>query len=268
MIRRKLHDTFPRFFSYILFQVVKSGALFVVYRYYSDNYFDAYWTGNAISIFLAVLVMDEIWHNLFQKHAGIQDLGSLLFRWACILMLLIAIVSALPGRDNNADRVVAAVLTFDRSMRLMQCGLFFLVLLLCRLIKQFWRHHVFGIALGFGIFATVELILVSILTRFGNAPLATLSLVKSAAYNAVTLLWISYLRQPVPMPQPLGAVLKLDTWNDELLAAPCVATGDDSFLTMVEQAVERVLSRSSTWPRPASKGSTIVSRNPYPEDRN
>jgi hypothetical protein len=268
MVRRKLRATFPRFFTYILFQVIKSGVLFVVYRYYHDSYFDAYWTGNAISILLAVTVMDEIWHNLFQRYEGIQDLGSILFRWACVLMFLIAIVSALPGRENNADRVVAAVLTFDRSMRLMQCGLFFLVLLLCRLLKHFWRQNVFGIALGFGIFATVELVLVGILTRFGTGPIAIVSLIKSVTYNAVTLLWISYLRQPTPVPQQLAAVQELDTWNRELLTEHGTLTADDSFLTMVEQAVERVLSRSSPWPRPPTKGSRVVSRRSNPEDRN
>ena len=54
MIRRKLHTVFPRFFSYMLFQVVKSGILFVVYRYAQGSYFEAYWTGNALSVLLAV----------------------------------------------------------------------------------------------------------------------------------------------------------------------------------------------------------------------
>jgi hypothetical protein len=130
MVRGKLRLTFPRFFTYILFQVLKSGVLFIVYRYSSpENYFDAYWAGNAVSIFLAVTVMDEIWKNLFERYERIQDLGSMLFRWACVLMFLIAVVSALP-EETNAHRAVAAVLAFDRSMRLMQCGLFFLVLFL------------------------------------------------------------------------------------------------------------------------------------------
>lgn len=269
MIRRNLRATFPRFFTYILFQVIKSGVLFGIYHYYHDNYFDAYWAGNAVSILLAVTVMDEIWKNLFHGYAGIQDLGSILFRWACVVMFLIAIASAFPGRENNADRLVAAVLAFDRSMRLMQCGLFFLVLLLCRLLKHFWRHHVFGIALGFGIFASVELILVSILSRFGSNQIALISLIKSATYNAVTLLWISYLRQPSPvLSGEIDTADSLDTWNAELVTESSTTPGDETFLTMVEQAVERVLTRTSPWPRPATKGSRIVSRRPSPEDRN
>lgn len=265
MVRGKSRVTFPRFFAYILFQLVKSGVLFVVYRYSYENYFDAYWAGNAVSIFLAVTVMDEIWKNLFERYEGIQDLGSMLFRWACVLMFLIAVVSALPA-ETNADRVVAAVLAFDRSMRLMQCGLFFLVLFLCPLVKRFWQHPVFGIALGFGIFALVELVLVGILTSFGTGQIAIISLIKSATYIGVTLLWIGYLRRPVVQQQ--SAVRELDTWNVELLTGQGALVSDDSFLTMVEQAAERVLSRTSPWPRLHRKGSRLVSRNLNPEDRN
>ena len=50
MVQRKLHAAFPRFFSYVVFQIVKTGILFGIYRYQQENYFDAYWTGNAIVV--------------------------------------------------------------------------------------------------------------------------------------------------------------------------------------------------------------------------
>jgi hypothetical protein len=267
MVRRRVRTIFPRFFAYVLFQVIKSIILFVVYHYYPDNYFDAYWTGNALSVLLSVTVLDEIWRCLFRGYAGIQDLGSVLFRWACALMLLIAIIGALTFQQSGADRVVTAVLAFDRSMRQMQCGLFFLVLLLCRFFKNFWRDHVFGIALGFGIFAVVELALVTILTRFGGGHIASVSLIKSAAYNGVILLWIGYLQQPNPVPLQKYGAHELSTWNTALSTQPSVDT-TEPFLTMVEQAVERVLSRTSPWPKLATDGSRVVSRKPEPEDRN
>jgi hypothetical protein len=267
MVRHRMRTTFPRFFAYILFQVVKSIILFVVYHYNHNNYFDAYWTGNALSVLISVAVLDEIWRCLFQGYEGIQGLGSILFRWACALMLLIAIVGALTYQQGGADRIVAAVLAFDRSMRLMQCGLFFLVLLLCRFFKNFWRDHIFGIALGFGIFAVVELALVTSLTRFGDGHIASVSLIKSVAYDAVVLLWVGYLRQPSPVQLRTYGVHELSTWNTALLTEPSVDTREP-FLTMVEQAVERVLSRTSPWPKPAIKGSRVVSRKPEQEDCN
>ncbi len=264
MVRRKLHAVFPRFFSYIVFQIVKSGILLVVYRYYPKNYFDVYWTGNAISVIVAVIVMDEILHNLLKEYGGIENLASIIFRWACGLLLLLSIVNAFSSQQTSADRVVSAVLAFDRSVRVMQCGLFLLLMILCRLLRNCWRQHVFGIALGFGIFASIELILVSLVMHFGDAPVAIVSLMKSAAYNGVTLLWIMYLRRHREPVLEIDVAPQLSSLNVALVGS---TEGGDHFLSMVEQAVDRVLSRGS-WPRPPVKGSQIIGRKPDPEERN
>jgi hypothetical protein len=265
MMRRGLRIMFPRFFSYVLFQVVKSGILFVVYRYYDTSYFDAYWTGNAISVLLGATVMDEILQHLFQQYGGIQNLGSLIFRWACGLLILLSIVNALSTQQGTSERIVSAVLSFDRSVRVMQCGLFLLLMLLCRYLRNCWRQHVFGIALGFGIFASIELVVVSVVMHYGDASGAFVSLVKSIAYNGVTLLWIMYLsrrRQPVAVVEVMP---ELNALNLALIAS--TPGREATFLAMVEQAVDRVLSRNS-WPRTTANGSQIVVHKPEPEERN
>jgi len=267
MVQRKVQGVFPRFFSYIVFQLVKSGFLFVTYRYFNENYFDAYWTGNAISVLLAVTVMDEVLHHLFKEYGGIQTLGSTIFRWACGLLLVVAVVGALSSQEGSADRVVAAVLAFDRSVRLMECGLVVLLMLLCRVLKDCWRQQVFGIALGFGVFASIELILVNIVMRYGDGTVATVSLVKSVAYNAVTLLWIGYLRQQIHMVPVARVVPRVNALNMALATPIAVPENESSFMFMVEQAVDRVLSRQP-WPKPTVKGSQVVSRRPEPEDNN
>jgi hypothetical protein len=265
MVRRRLQMVFPRFFSYIVFQVAKSGVLFEIYRYHQENYFDAYWTGNAISVLLSVTVMDEILHNLLKQYGSLQRLTSIIFRWACGLLLLLSIVNAFSTQQTSSDRVISVVLAFDRSVRIMQCGLFFLLMILCRLLKNCWRQNVFGIALGFGVFASIELMLVSIVMYFGNHGAAVLSLIKSAAYNAVTLLWVMYLRRRSESIPVLEVAPQVDELNGSLVELP--EAGDSDFLAMVEQAVDRVLSRGS-WPRAAVKGSHIIGRKPEREEHN
>src|SRR6266853_6152554 len=179
MVRHKSHKVFPRFFSYILFQTLKSACLFFVYRYLPpESYFEAYWTGNAVSVIFTVAVMDEILRSLFKEYGGIQILGTTIFRWSCGLLVLLAILGA-SSSDAAGDRLVAVVFAFDRSVRLMQVGLFLLLMFLCRSLKNCSRQQVFGIALGFGVFASVELILVSIVMWYGNGHASTISLLKS-----------------------------------------------------------------------------------------
>ena len=265
MFQRKLHGVFPRFFSYIIFQIVKSGILFVVYRYSQENYFDAYWAGNAISVLLGVVVMDEILQHLLKKYGGIQKLASVIFRWACGLLILLSIVNAFSIHQDTADRVVSAVLAFDRSERVMQCGLCILLMILCRFLRNCWRQHVFGIALGFGIFACIEMVLVSVVLYFGDGPAAIVSLIKSSAYNAVTVLWIVYLKRQVESTLEIEEADQLSALNVVLVGS--TEAGDPGFISMVEKMADRVLSRHP-WPRPVVQGSQIVGRKPQPEERN
>lgn len=261
MVHRNLHRVFPRFFSYIIFQAVNSAVLFLAYRYYEQAYFAAYWIGSAISVALAVTVMDEILRHVFREYGGAENLGAVIFRWACGLLLVLAIVTAVTGQQGSADRVVAVVLTFDRSVRVMQCGLFCLLMILCRLLKNCWRQQVFGIALGFGIFASIEMILVSLAMSYGDRVGPSISLATSVAYNVVTILWIGYLRQ---LPESIPAV-EMAPRLEVALADPAGST--EAFLSMVERAVEDVISRNR-WPRPRTSGSHIVGREPGPRDSN
>jgi hypothetical protein len=266
MVLRKVHKQFPRFFSYILFQTLKSACLFVAYRYFPDSYFDAYWTGNAVSVIFTVAVMDEILHSLFKEYGGIQILGTTIFRWSCGLLVLLAILGA-SSSDAAGDRLVAVVFAFDRSVRLMQVGLFLLLMFLCRSLKNCSRQQVFGIALGFGVFASVELILVSIVMWYGNGHASTISLLKSTAYNAVTLVWIGYLKQEPQLVPKLEAAKGAAAFGLALATSPPVSDPDASFMLRVEQAVDRVLSRNN-WPISTAEGSRIVGRKPHPEEGN
>ncbi len=267
MFQHKFHKEFPRFFSYIVFQILKTGCLFVAYRYFSSDYFEAYWTGNALSVLFAVGVMDEILRSLLKEYGGIRTLATTIFRWSCGLLLLLAIVGAVTNAETSEDRIVEAVFGFDRSMRLMEVGLFLLLMVLCRLLKDCWRQPVFGIALGFGVFASVELILVSFVMWHGSRHAETISLLKSLAYNVVTLVWIGYLRlepQKVPSVQPatIPHVAGL------AFATPIsVVDPEANLMLRVEQAVERVLYRGD-WPRPSTKGSRIVGSRPHLEEGN
>jgi hypothetical protein len=263
MVRSQLQKTFPRFFSYILLQTLKSACLFIVFRYLPSHYFEAYWTGNALSVIFTIAVMDEILRQLSKQYGGAQILGTTIFRWSCGLLLLLAVLGAFSAAGGSGDRVVAVVFAFERSIRLMQIGLFLVLMILCRIFRDCWKQQVFGIALGFGIFASIELILVSFVMWYGHSHDGMISLLKGMAFNTVTAVWIGYLRhraELVPMP---GVVTSPSPFG-LAFATPDPEAG---FMLRVEDAVDRVLSRSN-WPRPVAHGSQIVGRKPTSEEGN
>ena len=109
------------------------------------------------------------------------------------------------------------------------------------------------------------MVLVSVVLYFGDGPAAIVSLIKSSAYNAVTMLWIVYLRRQSESTLGIEQAGQLSALNVVLVGS--AEAGDPKFISMVEQMVDRVLSRHS-WPRPMVQGSQIVGRKPQPEEHN
>jgi len=261
MVRRKLQQEFPRFFSYILLQPIKSVCLFIIYRFYPDQYFGAYWVGNAISVLLSIAVMDEVLNRLFEDYGTIQSIATVVFRWACVVCLVVAVVGILTTGEGVLDHVETIVMSLERSARLLQCGLFLLVMFLAHSLRSWWRRQAFGIALGFGIFASIEALLMTVALNHGSGIAPILSTVKSLTYNAITVVWIFYAWQQVSVPVQAGV-------NDASFSTvPTGVAYDQNILNMAEKAVERILARGS-WPRPSVKGSWMVARKPESEDQN
>ncbi|HSZ02437.1 MAG TPA: hypothetical protein VK788_23270, partial [Terriglobales bacterium] len=167
MYWRRLHRTFPVFFAYIVFQVVNFLVLFPIYQWGSGPnatdraitaYFDAYWVSAAISVAIGFKVIHEIFLDMLRPYPNLKDLGTLLFKWAALVMLLVAMVVAVASQQGDDEPLVQAVIIMQRSVRFIQCGLILFLLFFSRHMGISRRQLSFGIALGFGSFACVELV--------------------------------------------------------------------------------------------------------------
>src|SRR4030088_1157164 len=159
MFWRRLHRTFPVFFSYIVFQVVTFSVLFPIYRSGSSMaYFYAYWISSAISLAIGFKVIHEIFLDILRPYPNLKDLGTLLFKWAALVMLLVAIVVTAASQSGNDTPLGVAVVIVQRCVRVIQCGLIMFLLFFSGHLGVSRTQHSFGIALGFGSFASVELV--------------------------------------------------------------------------------------------------------------
>lgn len=242
---RKLHRSFPVFFSYVAFQIAVFAVTFSLRnpRFYTAFYY-TYWGTNAISVALGFCVIHEIFQDVFGPYHTLRDLGTVLFKWAALVMLLVAGVVAASTATATEDPICTAIMTLARSVRVVQCGLVLFLLVFSRYLGTSWRQKSFGIALGFGVFAGVELSLVAISASTGDVFYQALSsFINMVAYNASILIWTGYMLVKSPAMQPASHMLRPQRWEEGLTAIQ-YPQSPDSLIPMFESMVDRALSRT------------------------
>jgi hypothetical protein len=240
MFWRRLHRTFPIFFAYIVFQVVNFVVLFPIYRSGSImGYFYAYWISAAISLAIGFKVIHEIFLDVFRPFHTLKDLGTMLFKWAAVVMLLVALVVTAASQPGSDTPLTQAVIMAQRCVRVIQCGLILFLLFFSRHLGVSWRQHSFGIALGFGGFASAELVGLALFSG-GQIHPRTINLINTTAYSLAILTWIGYglLKTTSRAASPLS-----QRWDQGLGDLRHPGAGD-SLIPMFESMVDRAFSRA------------------------
>lgn len=250
MLWRKLHRTFPVFFSYVVFQIVSFSLTFPFReeRFYTF-FFYSFWATTGVSVALGFKVIHEVFIDVFRPYHALRDLGTVLFKWAGLVMLMVAGVVAISVGPDRTDPLVSGILTLQRSVRVVQCGLVLFLLLFSRYLGTSWRQKSFGIALGFGSFAVVELTLIAVSWKGSVVSKQTLvSLLNMVAYNISILIWLGYMLVKSPAREPESYMLRPQRWEHGLGEIQHPAVGDSSLIPMFESMVDRALSRTSVDP--------------------
>src|SRR5277367_3725178 len=240
--RRKLHKKFPMFFIFLVAQVANFAILVPLWLGGSPKvYFGVFWLGEAVNAVLGFKVIHEIFVDVFRPYHTLKDLGTLLFRWAGVVMLLVSVVVAF-SNSNDRYPLVHAITTLQRSVRIVQIGLILFMILFSRFLGVSRKQISFGISLGFGLFAGVELLLFA-LNSGGFVGQRILNPINLVTYICAICVWIGYSlsRQAV---RATANHLQTQRWEQGLadLQHPVPS---DSLIPMFEGMVERAFSRSS-----------------------
>ena len=245
MLRRGLLKQFKFFFAYILTQIVGFAILFpaFVWRSYAAVFY-LYWASNAISVTCGFLVIHEVFVDMFKFFHTLRDLGSVLFRWAGLVMLLVAAVVSVSANSPHMSPWIQAIITSQRCVRIIQVGMVMFLLFFGQYVGVSRKQHSFGIALGFGTFAMIELILICswVGNHLGDP---WMSIINMTAYNASLTLWLTYVAVKRPIRDVSRSLLQPQRWEQSLtdIHHPLPA---DSLIPMFEGMVDRALSRTAT----------------------
>jgi hypothetical protein len=240
---RKMHKQFPVFFLFLLVQVANFAIIFPLWLVGDFKmYFVFFWLGEAANAVLGFKVIHEIFLDVFRPYHTLKDLGTLLFKWAGVVMLLVSVVVAFSNSFDQSP-LVHAVTTLQRSVRIVQFGLILFLLLFSRFLGVSRKQVSFGISLGFGLFAGVELMLMA-LNSGGFVMQGNLNLVNMVTLILAILVWCGYSLSRKAARVAAVNHLQTQRWEQGLadLQPPVLS---DSLIPMFEGMVERAFSRSS-----------------------
>jgi hypothetical protein len=219
MRHRHLHRELPAFFAYTVFTAARTPILFFILHRHPDVYPYFQWVAEGVSAALGFASIYEVFRCLFRGHEATRRLGTWLFRWTAGGFVLLAVVAAAANQQNEMSRLVATVVALVQGVRLVQCGLLLFLFAFSYFSGLSWRSHLFGIAVGFGLFASVQLAAAAMGAHTGTVSHTTWMWVNMASYNCAVLVWVSYLlapqRDPVATLAPAAAEVK--SWNQALL---------------------------------------------------
>jgi hypothetical protein len=222
LVSRKLARQFPAFFLYTVFEVAQFLILFVLNQRddVSGPQYTSVWIAcNAVSVVLRFAVVHEVFNHLFRSYPAFTAVGTILFRCATVVLMIVAVVLVAYTAGSETDSLIVAITVVDRAVSIVQCGLLILLLLLSRFLNVSWNSYAFGITLGLGLFASVELGTSAIRTYLGLAVAKDFfDIVTMATYHCCVVLWIVALFVPERAPGRLTSIPahNLEQWNEAL----------------------------------------------------
>jgi len=248
MVRKRLHREFPVFFALIVAECLDSWLAMLFKAISYKAYYVEYWTLALIIATLGFAVLREVFLHIFRPYDALRNFGKMLFRWSAAVLVMIVAVMTLSTSPATGDRLTSFVFTLDRSVRLMQCGLVVFLYLFSKQLGLTERHRVYGIAVGFGIFAGVHLTATTLMAWFPANEHAwamyLLNVPYQLAWLATVIIWTVYMYRPEPE-RRRATVLELpESWNYTLTSINNENSGA-AFLPSVVDTVERVLTRRS-----------------------
>ena len=254
LCRRHLQKQFPYFFNYVIFQILSFLVEFPLRNW--PNYYYVYWTVQALSVVVSFAVLLEIFRDAFRPYEALRDLSVILFRWCALVVLLLGGMWAITSwRGNQIDNITNAIYLIDRSVRLMQCGLVLFMLLFSEYLGIRRRNLLFGIAVGFGFFAAVNMLVMTALSHHSYFSKSTLSRINGIAYVISTLIWLAYAALPSTVRDAAKQVAEATQKWDQALDDARNGAPVTSLLDSMDQTVERLL-----YHRESEAGATVATR--------
>ncbi|PYX99470.1 MAG: hypothetical protein DMG64_19350 [Acidobacteria bacterium] len=198
IFRFRLHKEFPLFSCYLVLELVRSIMLAAIGPHHPP-YFYAYWITECFVSIFGFFVVEEVFRKAFERRLGLQKLGTVLFRYSLLALVVASVAVAAMAPGGDADKLVAAILVLKRAQSFVRMGLVFCLFIFVFLLGLPWGNHVIGIAIGFTVYGAVELAATAARSYYGSVANGTVVWSIMSVDLCQKLIWIAYfIRKPGP----------------------------------------------------------------------
>jgi hypothetical protein len=186
-------------------------------------YFYVYWISFALEAILSLLVIYGIFKMAMAPLKGLQTLGMLVFRWVAAISVAVAIGVAVSPHQSVNKFMTAMITQLQQTSSILTLCLLLFVCFAIRPMGLSFRSRIFGISLGLGFLATINLVN-SAWIAHNPSMYSLFSLVNGLAVGLTLLTWSAYFA----FPEPKRRIIVLPTtspflrWNQISMAL-----GDD-----------------------------------------
>lgn len=215
LIRRHAQRAFPFFLAYTAFGVVAGIARFVTVGHV-HAYFWTYWVTDAIYILLATATLFEIFRRVFRNATRVW--WRLLFFPGIIAVSVLLTKWRMDAVPSKLTGLTVWIVNGEIAVRFAQVITFAALGTLVLLLGLYWNAQERGITAGFGMYATVMLLMTTKYWDAGPAFKMAWGWASVMFYCAALIIWIWSFRRPLP-----AAVMKIDTETDAPVSGQLVS---------------------------------------------
>jgi hypothetical protein len=217
LLYKRMWRKSPIFVGYSISGLVMNLGLYAVYvsSWRRSMYFEAYWLTELLGLLMGLAVVLEVFRHLFAPYPALRRLAGQTFVAAVAFLLILGCVVAHAQPSGEKNHLQAAFLVVEQATRILEAGLLLSLFAFASAFGLHWRQYVFGIALGLGVFAAVELVAVTMRVQFGITGSAVINVVRSLSFNASLLIWLGYILAPelATSPAEMPKRAQLEQWN-------------------------------------------------------
>jgi hypothetical protein len=160
-------------------------------------YFYTYWLSYAVEAVLSLIVIYSIFKLAMAPLKGLATLGVLVFRWAGAISIAVSIGMAIGPQFSGIKFMIAIVTQMQQTSSILTLCLLLFVCFAIRPMGLTYKSRIFGVSLGLGIMATVNLVHLAWLS---NSPqlFSLVNITSGIAACSTMFIWSAYFALPEP----------------------------------------------------------------------